>query len=215
MIRVKLELDRLTDNEFIDLEELIAAAMAGKAIFSTPNPSLATLIANAYEMRQLIAQRDALLAQAQLKTIAIRDKRNLGETYVSTQGGYVQGIANATTHPEISPEQVAAEAAMPVASAATPVGILPMVEDLKATQGDANGEVDLQWKPIKRGLRTYVVEVTDDPAALTGWRNVGMPGKSKHAVTGLTSGVRYWFRVAGVGSAGQGAWSDPATKVAP
>jgi len=38
---------------------------------------------------------------------------------------------------------------------------------------------------------------------------------SSATVPGLTSGTRYWFRVAGVGTAGQGAWSDPATKVAP
>jgi hypothetical protein len=38
--------------------------------------------------------------------------------------------------------------------------------------------------------------------------------KSKATVTGLTSGTRYWFRVAAIGSAGQGPWSDPATAIA-
>jgi hypothetical protein len=34
-------------------------------------------------------------------------------------------------------------------------------------------------------------------------------------VSNLTSGTKYWFKVAGLGSAGQGPWSDPATKIAP
>ena len=33
--------------------------------------------------------------------------------------------------------------------------------------------------------------------------------------SGLTSGTRYWFRVAAAGASGQGGWSDPATKIAP
>ena len=66
-----------------------------------------------------------------------------------------------------------------------------------------------------RGLQTYVIELTEDPTGLTGWRNVGITKKSNHTITGLVSGRRYWVRVAAVGAAGQGPWSEVATKVAP
>jgi len=39
--------------------------------------------------------------------------------------------------------------------------------------------------------------------------------KSKTAVTELTSGARMWARVRAVNAAGQGAWSDVATKIVP
>ena len=35
-----------------------------------------------------------------------------------------------------------------------------------------------------------------------------MSTKAKAYVDGLTSGTRYWFRVAAVSAAGQGAWSE-------
>jgi hypothetical protein len=39
--------------------------------------------------------------------------------------------------------------------------------------------------------------------------------KSSATVTGLTSGQRVGFRVAAIGAAGQGPWSDPATQIVP
>jgi hypothetical protein len=77
------------------------------------------------------------------------------------------------------------------------------------------GEVDLQWNPIRRGLKSYIIEKTTDAGAATGWTHAGISTKSKTSISGLTSGTRYWFRVAAVGTAGQGPWSDPATKTAP
>ncbi|HEX8162016.1 MAG TPA: fibronectin type III domain-containing protein [Pyrinomonadaceae bacterium] len=39
--------------------------------------------------------------------------------------------------------------------------------------------------------------------------------KSQATIEGLTSGKKYWFRVAAVGPNGQSGWSNPATKLAP
>lgn len=41
-----------------------------------------------------------------------------------------------------------------------------------------------------------------------------MSTKAKAFVDGLTSGTRYWFRVAAVSAAGQGEWSDAVGGVA-
>jgi hypothetical protein len=69
--------------------------------------------------------------------------------------------------------------------------------------------------PIKRGLKSYIGEQTEDPAGQTGWTHAFVVTKSSASVPGLISGKRYWFRVTALGAAGQGPWSDPATKVAP
>jgi hypothetical protein len=40
------------------------------------------------------------------------------------------------------------------------------------------------------------------------WTRTGMSTKANAYVDGLTSGTRYWFSVAAVSPAGQGAWSE-------
>ena len=47
------------------------------------------------------------------------------------------------------------------------------------------------------------------------WINTRVVTKSSTTVNGLTTGGRVWFRVAAIGAAGQGPWSDPATKIVP
>ena len=59
-----------------------------------------------------------------------------------------------------------------------------------------------------------VLENCHDPATASSWQQVGFSTKSKFTVPGLTSGTKYWFRVAAIGTAGQAPWSDPATAMA-
>ncbi len=66
-----------------------------------------------------------------------------------------------------------------------------------------------------RGAKTHVVEVCPDPLSEANWKRIGLPTKSSFTASGLTSGNKYWFRVAAVGAAGQGPWSDQAMKMAP
>jgi chitodextrinase len=77
------------------------------------------------------------------------------------------------------------------------------------------GEIDLNWQPV-RGAASYAIvrSTTGNVANAGDWAAAGTSTKSKASVSGLTSGTRYWFRVAAVGSAGQGPWSDPATAIA-
>ncbi|MBI3778672.1 MAG: fibronectin type III domain-containing protein [Gammaproteobacteria bacterium] len=89
-------------------------------------------------------------------------------------------------------------------------GVGRQIQNLSATGGDLAGECDLNSQPVKN-VRNYVVEMSPDPVTPTRWAQVGLPTKSRFTASGLTSGVKYWFRVAASGSQGPGAWSDPAT----
>ena len=73
------------------------------------------------------------------------------------------------------------------------------------TDGDSAGEGDLNWQPV-RNSKNFIVEMSPDPVTATSWVQAGLPTKSKFTVTGLTSGVKYWFRVATVGTQGPGPW---------
>jgi hypothetical protein len=213
----KLDLQNLTDKEVPALATLIATSMgsaAGKAIFADPAPALATLSAGAETMTKDLAARDALLKQAQTLTLKIRADRTALEASLTAESSYVDTVVA-----KLPAEQQAAAittAGMRVAGdSTTPVGPMPKVEGLTATAGDSDGEIDLAWNSIRRGLQNFLVELTDDPAGQTGWRFALNTRKSSATVANLTSGKRYWFRVTAEGAAGPGPASERATKVAP
>ena len=95
---------------------------------------------------------------------------------------------------------------------ATPIGELPQVTNLSLTEGDNPGELDGHHDPVN-GASSYVREksiTTDD-----NWAFAGTSTSSSFTLAGLGSGIKVWVRVAAVGSAGTGPWSDPAVKFTP
>jgi hypothetical protein len=165
-------------------------------------------------MNQMLAERDALLQQAQTLTLNIRAGRTALEKSLNTESIYVDGIVAELP----TDEQAGAitSAGMAVAGVnSTPVGPMPKVEGLTATAGDSEGVVDLSWNAIRRGLQNFLVELSEDPTGQSGWHFALNSRKSSAAATGLKSGQRYWFRVTAEGAAGPGPASIPATKVAP
>lgn len=105
-------------------------------------------------------------------------------------------------------------AGMDVKAASIPIGIPQRPEGLKAIEGLKTGSLEPKWKAV-RGSRAYVVRMTDTIANMDSWKQVAIVTKASALIEGLLSGTQYWFQVCAVGAAGQGPWSDPATKVAP
>jgi hypothetical protein len=208
MNKPKLELETLTDQQTVDLATLIATQLTGNAAFSTPNPTIAALTTMRNDVATLLSERANLLAEAQAKTLAIRAALDTLRAGLTQEASYVETVANGDA-------TLIASAGMQIADTPAAVGEMPQVELLQTTQGDEAGEVDLQWQPIRRGLKSYVIEKSASPDGQSAWVHAQVETRSRASVKGLTSGTRYWFRVAGVGAAGQGPWSDIQTKVAP
>jgi hypothetical protein len=87
----------------------------------------------------------------------------------------------------------------------SPVGAMPMPENLSATGGDQEGEVDLHWQPV-RGRDSYIGEYST--SATGPWTEFYVGKKSRATATGLTPGVMYYFRLRAVNTEGRGPWSD-------
>lgn len=207
MSQVKLALDQLTLGQQIELARQIGVAMNGNASFPTPNPTLGDLLDFATDAETAMnAQRAAALA-AQNATIAARTAQLALMNALTTEGNYVQNASGGDETKILS-------AGMRVRSGAAPIGPLPAPENLSATSGDMPGEVDLHWNRV-RGASSYVLQYTTDPIGPNSvWTTCPPSTKSKCTVPNLAAGTRYWFRVAAAGAAGQGPWSDPATKMA-
>lgn len=95
-----------------------------------------------------------------------------------------------------------------------PVGLPAKPVNLAASAGDLPGSVDLQWDVV-RGVRVYAVQRTTTPTEEASWQAAGTATKSSYTVLGLATGTQYFFRVAAIGAAGQGPFSDPAQQLAP
>ena len=83
-----------------------------------------------------------------------------------------------------------------------------------ATHGDLDATLDLTWDR-QRGSGSYVIQMTQTADVATSWQQIAISATSSYTVQSLTSGQKYWFRVAAINIAGQGPWSDPAEKLAP
>ena len=209
MSKPKLDLRSLNEEQAIDLARLIAQRMTTHAAqFSNPEPPLVDVTDQASALHDLLAQRAQLIAQTRELTLQIHDARTALDDLLTQEALYVDGVAKGAA-------AVIAEAGMAVAAEAAPVGAMPKVTGLVATQGDADGAVDLHWEPVRRGLLNYTVELTTAAGGQGGWQFVKVASKSSASATGLTTGQRYWFRVTANGAAGAGAPSDVATKTAP
>lgn len=220
MVQIKLELQQRTDIEVVEFTKSVGTKLTANVNFSSPPVTGAALTTDANALEALLLTRASLETQLLQNTLQIRTAREKCEAGLGLDGAYVEQIINTIVPPAtvVDPAVAGAKAlsaGMEIVGARAPVGPMPKVEGLRATQGDGNGEVDLHWNPVKRGLSNYLVEMTDDPTGVTGWHIISTPTKSSMTVTGLTSGKRYWFRVTANGAAGQGPASEAATKVAP
>lgn len=85
------------------------------------------------------------------------------------------------------------------------------IEKFYATHGDTEGDIDLQWEPLKDS-KYYVLEMCMKKNGNPGWKTIDMVSRSSYKVTGLKKNVTYSFRVASVTSKGQGKWSSEISK---
>jgi len=95
-----------------------------------------------------------------------------------------------------------------------PVGRPAMLTNLSASAGTLPGTALLHWS-AEHGSHSYIVQQTTTPTDEASWKAAGTATKSSFTVPGLTSGTKYFFRVAALGTAGQGAFSDMAAQLAP
>lgn len=209
MIRPKLGFRKLTNAEKLRFTRLVLERMGENAtLFNAPTPTLASIQSQLEAIEARIAARDAHEQQAQMFSIEIRTMFEALENSMGHLVNYVHLIANGD-------EVKLAASGFQAAGTPGPATEMPKVENLQASQGDEDGEIDLQWNPIRENLRMYNVEMNEAADGQGNWKMVLQQSASRVSVKGLTSGKRYWFRIRAVGAAGAGAPSDPVTRTAP
>jgi hypothetical protein len=199
MAKVKLDLRGKTDADLVALANAHIAAMTGNANFTTPVPAVVafgTAVTNMSNALAALAAARTAVATAMTNKETTRDAL---EDLLTQRGSYVE-LTSAGDEAKIE------SAGFSVRGTPAPVGPLPAPGNLVSTTGDNEGEIDLAWNPV-RGASSYEVEcmINTPPGS---WQAVKTVTASRLAVTALTPGTVYGFRVRAVGAAGPGAWSD-------
>jgi hypothetical protein len=207
MARIRLNLRRLSVTEKLAKGRQIVTAMTNNASFASPTPPLSDVATGLEELEKAFG-----LVQAAKSEIATRsgtqDNAEARLDQLLTQlAGYVESVAG-------KDDTLITSAGMETKTAPSAPTLPPPPDGVGASAGEHDGVINLFWKRVPRA-RTYLIESSVDPATPGSWTHVGIATSASKAVDNLTSGKRYWFRVAAVGAGGQSGWSEHATKVAP
>jgi Fibronectin type III domain len=207
MSRIKLNLSNLSVAQKIAKAKQIVTALTGNPTFPTPSPSLASITAAATALTTADTEVQAARQTAKEKTNARNQKEDALDTLLNQIAAYVESVGG--------DDQTILSAGMDVRGPAVASNDAPgPPQNLTATAGDHEGEIDLSWDKVS-GAKSYVIEKSNDPNVSTSWTHAGVSTRSNFTAGDLTSGTRYWFRVAAINNNGQSGWSDPAMKIAP
>jgi hypothetical protein len=207
MARIRLNLKRLTVTDKIAKGRQIVTAMTNNASFANPNPPLTQVTTLLDDLAQAFSLVQSAKSEVTTRVVTQDNAEQRLDQALTQLAGYVESVAG-RDHALIT------SAGMEIkASPSTPT--LPGVpQAVAANAGEHDGEINLFWKAVPNA-RSYTIEASLDPATPTAWTHVGLATSASKVIAGLTSGKRYWFRVAAVSAGGQSGWSEHATKVVP
>ncbi|HEX8464102.1 MAG TPA: hypothetical protein VF627_05730 [Abditibacterium sp.] len=214
MAQVKQGLKDKNPTELAQHGENVVAAMTGNANFAAPNPPLAELTAAVGAVRGNLATVESTKAQLSADNLAVRDSSETLRGLLTGEGNFVQTVADSAGRSgNGDPAQIIKSAAMEVAAEAAPIGSLPAPTGLSATDGATDGDINAHCNRVK-GAGSYFWEtcVGDNPISGT-WGGTKGSTAGSIVLTGYEVGKRVWVRVAALGAAGQGAWSEPVSLI--
>ena len=207
MARVRLNLRNLSVTDKIAKGRQIVAAMTNNANFTTPSPALAEVTGTIDDLEKANAAVQAARSEVATRVLAQDATEARMDQFLTQLSGYVESVAG-------KDDTVITSAGMETKSSRSTPTIPSPPQGVSAIAGDHEGQIELFWKPIPNA-RSYTIEASVDPATPTSWTHVGIATSASKTINNLTTGKRYWFRVAAVGAGGQSGWSEHATKVVP
>ena len=206
MAKVNLNLKSYSLPDKMQYAVQIIKAITGNGNFTTPDPKLADVQTALDNLQKSYTEANNLRQLSYAKTAEQNNHEKNVDILLTALGNYVETASRGD-------EAIIKSAGIDTRAKGAPVGIPAMPLNLSAAEGGKNGEIKLKWKSVK-GAKSYIVRRSTDVAVAAQWQQEQVVTKAAAISTALVSGTQYWYQVAAIASAGQGAWSDPATKVA-
>src|SRR6185369_4571434 len=168
--------------------------MTNNASFPNSDPPLTEITTALDELTQAFALVQATKSEMATRVVTQDNAEVRLDQGLTKLAAYVESVVG-TDHSLITNAGMETKASR---SAPT----LPGVPQLSANPGEHEGEVNLFWKAVANA-RSYTIEASQDPAAAASWTHVGIATSASKLIANLTSGKRYWFRVAAGTAGGQ------------
>ena len=207
MALVKVGVTKMSVPAKIQFTRQIILDMTNNPNFAAPSPDLDTLSEAAAGLESAYNAALQARANAKMQTSVMGQKSALLDSLLMQEASYVQNSSGGD-------KAKIESAGFDVRDTPTPIGQLPPPPEPKAVPSHNAGTINLSWKKV-RGAKSYIVERATDSNQALEWSAAAASTKTKAIVNTMTSGLRYWFRIAAIGSAGQGGWSEPISKIAP
>ncbi len=192
-VKVALKMSKMTFLQLADFAKHVVGSMTGNANFTAPLPTMATMNANIASLEAAIA---ASKPSTPTKTADKHAKKKVLYDAMNQLGAYVAGVANLDP-----PNAITIITSAGMVEKAAPK---PKASGFRLLLSKTPGEVTLYTASVKNAA--YKWQYTTTPAVDASW--ITVEGKlSKYLITGLTSGSRYYFRVAVITHT-TGPWSN-------
>jgi predicted phage tail protein len=206
MSRIKLNLRQAVPDKLQTGRQIIAA-MTSNPNFANPHPPLADVTAALSTLDEAYKAHQIAKSDARTKANVADDAEIQLDSQLRKLAAYVESIAD-------KDETIIASAGMQTKASRTTPSTLPAPGALSATAGNHEGQINLTWRKVENS-RSYIIQISPDPPSADSWGHAETVTIANKTIQNLTSGKKYWFRVAAIGSLGQSGWSEPATKIAP
>lgn len=206
MSRIKLNL-RQSIPDKLQTGRQIIAAMTNNPNFANPHPPLADISASLTAVDEAYKAHQIAKTEARAKANVVDDAEIQLDSQLRKLAAYVESIAD-------KDETLIASAGMQTKAFRTTPSTLPAPGALSAAAGNHEGEINLTWRKVDNS-RSYIIQISPDPPTADSWGHAETVTIASKTIQNLTSGKKYWFRVAALGSTGQSGWSEPATRIAP
>ncbi|MFN0031641.1 MAG: hypothetical protein ACKVOR_05725 [Flavobacteriales bacterium] len=199
MGKIRLDFGRLKPVELGEKAKLIVLMMSGNAFFTTPSPTLAAILVLADDLFLLISKAE----QGSKADKQARDDKADELIEALTQlAGYVTSIGGIK-------DQVLLSSGFDLEKPKTPIGPLGAVLDVRTKTTGVIGQLGVRWKKLK-GAHIYLVQITQTPGVESSWVTIANVPRTRLMREGVVSMQVFYFRICGIGTAGQGPWSEVA-----
>ena len=192
---------KLSTSALLAKGQFILERMTGNPAFPSPVPSLSA-IGDAVDA--LTAAQVAALDGGKTAVAVQRSRKKDLRLLLNQLAGHVASVAEGNELAILSSGFAARRRGGPLPEPGMP-------KDLRASITDHKGRADLTWSPVGEAVTYHIQHSSQEPTEEGHWTLVAVTTKARIRVHGLPSGKVSYFRVAGIGTAGMGPWSQVAS----
>ncbi len=191
MSRIKLNLRQPIPAKLQTGRQIIAA-MTNNPNFATPHPPLADIATSLTTLDEAYKAHQLAKADARARANVADDAEIQLDSQLRKLAAYVESIAD-------KDETIIASAGMQTKAVRTTPSTLTAPEALSAMAGNHEGQINLTWRKVENS-RSYIIQISPDPPSADSWCHAETVTAANKMIQNLTSGKKYCFRVAAIGS---------------